>query len=98
MRPVSGLSEMTRIEEWIRTVPETLSDREVVRHGEPGQLHGSQITRRIVGLENETRTPETRIVGPKRRYGHSFPWLERSGHGGGSPEPIPLIMSNQFHL
>ena len=57
VRPASGLSEMTRIEEWIRTVPEALSDREVVRHGEPGQLRGSQITRGIVGLENETRTP-----------------------------------------
>ena len=98
MRPASGLSEITRIEEWIRTVPEALSDREVVRHGEPGQLRGSQITRGIVGLENETRTPKTCIVGPKRRYGHGFPWLDRSGLGGGSPEPIPLIMSNQFRL
>ena len=97
VRPVGGLSEITRIEEWIRTIPETLSDREVVRHGEPGQLRGSQITRRIVALENETRTPQACIVGPQPRYGHSFPWLERSGLGGGSPEPIRLI-SHQFRL
>ena len=98
MGPASGLSEMTRVEEWIRTVPEALSYREVVRHGEPGQLRGSQITRRIVGLENETRTPEACIVGPKRRYGHSFPWLERSGVGGGSSEPSPLVISHLVRL
>ena len=57
VRPASGLREITRIEEWIRTVPEALSDCEVVQHGEPGQLRGSQITRRIIGLENEARTP-----------------------------------------
>ena len=41
----------------LRSRQTRLFDCQLMQHGEPGHLRGAEITRCIVGLENEARTP-----------------------------------------